>query len=292
MDKESLDKYVKKREEVINNYPKNNYNGKKYNIDEQNTKTKIIEPLFKLLGWNLMLDVELEYPIKVGSGTKKVDYVLMKDTPRVFVETKSKCKCLKDTDLNQLRSYMKLANVRWGVLTNGKKLKICRLKFVRDENDFEVVKIINIDDIMDFRESLRIISKNNIYNGNSLNIADKIKNQSRSEFNKNNIYKDIKNNTEANIVNNELFFSKTKSARSQYVDIINLLFKKGYLAKEDMPIESGKKRYLINNKPIDKENENMHSPKKLDNGYYIESHYGKKRLKRIIEDLIDQNILQ
>lgn len=291
MDKKSLNKYIEKRQNVISDYPKINYNGREYNMDEQNTKTKIIEPLLEVLGWDPMFDMELEYPIKVGSGTKKVDYVLMKDTPAVFIETKAKYKSLKDTDLDQLRSYMKLAGVRWGILTNGKELKICRLKFVHNQNDFEIIKVINIDDIMDSIESLSIISKNNIYNGNSLDIADQIRQQPGRKLNKDEIYEDIKNNTKADFKNNELVFSETKPARSQYVDIINCLFEKGHLTEEDMPIESGKKRYLINSEPIDKENENMHSPKKLDNGYYIESHYGKERLKRIIEDLIDQNIL-
>lgn len=292
MDKLCLEKYIKKRENVINTYPKINYNGREYNMDEQNTKTKIIEPLLEVLGWDSMLDIELEYPITVGSGIKKVDYVLMKEeSSSVFVETKAKSKSLKERDLDQLRSYMKLASVRWGILTNGEELKICRLKFIHNRDDFEIIKVINMDDIMDSIESLSIISKNNIYNGNSLDIADQIKKQPDGNLNKNEIYENIKNDTKADFKNNELVFSETKPARSQYVDIINCLFKKGYLSKEDMPIESGKKRYLINSEPIDKENKNMHSPKKLDNGYYIESHYGKERLKRIIEDLIDQHIM-
>jgi hypothetical protein len=59
-------------------------------MDEQNTKVKIIQPLIDLLGWDLYSTaVELEYGMQVGSGHKKVDYALMlDDTPVVFIEAK------------------------------------------------------------------------------------------------------------------------------------------------------------------------------------------------------------
>ena len=59
-------------------------------MDEENTKRKVIEPLIELLGWDFLSpEVELEYSIQMGSGTKRVDYALKIDgTPVVFVEAK------------------------------------------------------------------------------------------------------------------------------------------------------------------------------------------------------------
>jgi len=79
--REGLSEYAERSVGLIENSPQ---------MDEENTKRKIIEPLIELLGWDILSsDVELEYSVQMGSGTKKVDYALKREgTPVVFVEAK------------------------------------------------------------------------------------------------------------------------------------------------------------------------------------------------------------
>ncbi|MFB6150338.1 MAG: restriction endonuclease subunit R, partial [Haloarculaceae archaeon] len=89
--REELSEYVERSASLIEDSPQ---------MDEENTKRKILEPLIDLLGWDILSlssEVELEYSVQMGSGSKKVDYALKReDTPVVFVEAKG---C--DTSLEQ-----------------------------------------------------------------------------------------------------------------------------------------------------------------------------------------------
>ena len=78
-------------------------------MDESNTKTKVIEPLLEILGWEVVSGaVELEYSVQMGVGTKKADYaLLLQGQPVVFVEAKGADTALAESHENQLRSYMR-----------------------------------------------------------------------------------------------------------------------------------------------------------------------------------------
>ena len=81
MEKDELADYIERSQSLIDSSPQ---------MDEQNTRRKLIEPLLEILGWNMLSeDVELEYSVQMGVGTKKVDYALMiEGAPVVFVEAK------------------------------------------------------------------------------------------------------------------------------------------------------------------------------------------------------------
>lgn len=90
-------------------------------MNELNTKVKIIQPFLQnVLGWGIY-DMELEYSVQMGGQTYHVDYALVvNDLPEVFVEAKG-----SDTEFNtqavkKSQSYMKLQDVIWGSLPTGR----------------------------------------------------------------------------------------------------------------------------------------------------------------------------
>jgi len=133
---------------------------------EANTKRKIIEPLLEILGWNTCSnEVVLEYPIRIGSTTKYVDYALMlENKPVVFVEAKAFDVMLSYDDSSQIISYGRIEDVQWTFLTNGRTLKIFDTKEGKNEDECLVIKI-------DLQESpiradyLNLLSRESILSG-------------------------------------------------------------------------------------------------------------------------------
>lgn len=107
-------------------------------LDETNTKAKIITPFVELLGWNLFSDdVILEYPQGDTDVNDQVDYALLEDgQPRVCVEAKRPNGRL-DSDVGQLKKYMRLHRCEWGLLTNGERFII-----LRDHEDLDLDDIV------------------------------------------------------------------------------------------------------------------------------------------------------
>lgn len=145
-------------------------------MDEQNTKRKIIEPLIEILGWEILTnEVELEYSVKMGAGTKKVDYALLSEgSPVVFIEAKGLDTKIVDTHIDQLTSYMRQVGVDWGLISNGQTYQIFRRD--RSSTRPNEVSLANfgIDDITENQHPLRALSKEAIERGESERIAEKI----------------------------------------------------------------------------------------------------------------------
>ena len=145
-------------------------------MDEENTKRKIIEPLIELLGWDILSsDVKLEYSVQMGSGTKKVDYALKREgTPVVFVEAKGCDTPLDQSHENQLKSYMRQVGVDWGLLTNGRNFEIFRRDVSTNRpNEISLAKF-SIEGVSDNEHPLKALSRESIDSGESRQIAEKI----------------------------------------------------------------------------------------------------------------------
>lgn len=145
-------------------------------MDEENTKRKLIEPLLGLLGWDVLSsDIELEYSVPMGAGTKKVDYALkLKGTPVVFVEAKGADTTLSEKHENQLRSYMRQVGVDWGILSNGRKFEIFRREqSATRPNEISLAKF-SLDEIAEYQHPLRTVSRESIETGEAGDIADEI----------------------------------------------------------------------------------------------------------------------
>ncbi len=164
---EELVEYVERSSDLIEESPQ---------MDEENTKRKIIEPLIERLGWDILSsDVELEYSVQMGSGTKKVDYALkIGGTPVVFVEAKGCDTSLEQSHENQLKSYMRQVGVDWGFLSNGRRFEIFR----RDVSSIRPNEIslaeFSIEDVTNNEHPLKALSRGSIDSGESRQIADKI----------------------------------------------------------------------------------------------------------------------
>ncbi len=93
-------------------------------ISEEATKTALVNPLLRALGWDTedLHQVYPEYP-SVGG---RVDYALLiKEEPRLLIEAKALDANLDDLKwVTQLTTYAVTTGVRWTVLTNGDEYRI------------------------------------------------------------------------------------------------------------------------------------------------------------------------
>ncbi len=138
----------------------------KRNIDESNTKAYLIEPLLKILGYDVydILTVQREYKIADYDKDDSVDYAIMiEENPVIFIEAK---RIGEDIDnprhKKQLRRYYNSnPSIKYAILTNGRYyhlyadidndnimdndpiLRIDVLKNIDDTKDIEFPEILN-----------------------------------------------------------------------------------------------------------------------------------------------------
>jgi hypothetical protein len=160
-----LDEFQDYAKRVIEEYPQ---------MYEENTRSKLIQPFLKVLGWSVAFDAKMEHKLQVGSTRKSVDYALeIEDSPVIFVEAKGLYEDMDDNHINQIESYMRVADINWGVLTNGKIYKIYRMDY-RGQNS-KITEIYEIDatEVSKYKADAQIISKDSIESGESENVAER-----------------------------------------------------------------------------------------------------------------------
>ena len=143
-----------------------NFSKTTWTSSESNTKKKIIEPLLEILWWDPRRnEVMLEYPIRIGSTTKYVDYALMlEDKPVVLVEAKPFDTTLSYDDSGQIISYGRVEDVQWVVLTNGRKLKVLDTKEGKHEKECLVTEV-DLERLPIQANDLNLISRESILTG-------------------------------------------------------------------------------------------------------------------------------
>lgn len=116
--KGQIRKFVKRVEEQLKKDP---------GINERNTVTKFILPLFKIFGWiSGTDDIGEDYHVKGG----RVDITLKIDgVPKLFVEAKPLGRTLSDSQAGQAIRYAHAGRVRWCMLTNGREIRIYDTKW-------------------------------------------------------------------------------------------------------------------------------------------------------------------
>lgn len=105
----------------------------KWNEDE--VKGYLIEPFLKALLWDPTDPnfVRRQYPVTMGSETKKVDYALMSgDSPACVVEAKAGE--IDVSDARQALSYARNLDVSWAMVTNGQRVCLYGTEFYKSEN--------------------------------------------------------------------------------------------------------------------------------------------------------------
>lgn len=165
--REGLSEYANRSSGLIEDSPQ---------MDEENTKRKLIEPLIDLLGWDILSSaVELEYSVQMGSTTKRVDYALkMEGTPVVFVEAKGCDTSLEESHEEQLKSYMRQVGVDWGLLSNGREFRIFRHHVSSNRVNLICLSEFGIEEVADNEHPLKALSRDSIASGESRQIAEKI----------------------------------------------------------------------------------------------------------------------
>jgi hypothetical protein len=174
MDRDKIDEYVQRSRQLIESSPQ---------MDEENTKVKLVQPFLELLGWDLYsTEVALEYTIPMASGSTHVDYALLVgDSPVVFVEAKPVRSTLTDSEVTQLRSYMRQElDVDWGILTNGKSFEV--LTKNPQDNGGEEVSVVqfDLDDLAENPDVLELLSKESIRSGKSDEVAKQVAETNRA----------------------------------------------------------------------------------------------------------------
>ncbi|MCY4111699.1 MAG: type I restriction endonuclease [Chloroflexi bacterium] len=93
-------------------------------ISEEATKTALVNPLLRALGWDTE-DLHQVYP-EYSSVGGRVDYALLiNDEPRLLIEAKALEANLDDLKwVTQLTTYAVTTGVSWTVLTNGDEYRI------------------------------------------------------------------------------------------------------------------------------------------------------------------------
>jgi hypothetical protein len=95
-------------------------------LGEQNTKSILIDPLLRALGWDVEDFEEVHREYKPKPTDNPVDYALfLLRTPRLFVEAKALGGNLEDRRwANQIMGYAAVIGVEWVVLTDGDEYRI------------------------------------------------------------------------------------------------------------------------------------------------------------------------
>jgi hypothetical protein len=174
MDRDEIDEYVQRCQQLIEASPQ---------MDEENTKVKLVQPFLELLGWDLYsTEVALEYTIPMASGSTHVDYALLVgDSPVVFVEAKPVRSTLTGSEVQQLRSYMRQElEVDWGILTNGKSFEVLTKNHRGNGGEEVSVVQFNLDDLADNPSVLELLTKESIRSGKSDEVAEQVAETNRA----------------------------------------------------------------------------------------------------------------
>lgn len=153
------------------------------NLDEQTTRTKLIDPFLRHLGWNLISsDVDLEYPVQMMSSNKQVDYALKVDSePEVFVEAKRGDSSITEHNIGQLGDYMQKEWVELGLVTNGHKFVALKLE-PAEGGPPEIINLgtVSLEDLEKNSWMLELFSYDSIQKGKAKEIAKNIVQRERA----------------------------------------------------------------------------------------------------------------
>jgi len=231
MDRDEIDEYVQRCQQLIESSPQ---------MDEENTKVKLVQPFLELLGWDLYsTEVALEYTIPMASGSTHVDYALLVgDSPVVFVEAKPVRSTLTDDEVQQLRSYMRQElDVDWGILTNGKSFEV--LTKNRHRNGGEEVSVVqfDLDDLAENPDVLELLTKESIRSGKSDEVAEQVAQTNRAirhlQENEDNVTQSVTEAVENEV--GDLTIDLEEQSREFVQNLVSVLREQRHFVSEDSP---------------------------------------------------------
>lgn len=151
----------------------------KQNVNEPATKSGLIEPLFRQIGWDFAdIDhVQPEFPVVIDGDTNPVDYALRIDEkPVIFIEAKA-INVKLDGAINDGTKKALKKKVPWLVATNGNMIAVLKIdkKIPEPERTvFQVELSKSVDDESELAEvgnSLMLLSPENVSSGALENFA-------------------------------------------------------------------------------------------------------------------------
>ncbi|WP_336325314.1 type I restriction enzyme HsdR N-terminal domain-containing protein [Halovenus sp. HT40] len=229
MDREEIDEYVQRCQQLIESSPQ---------MDEENTKVKLVQPFLELLGWDLYsTEVALEYTIPMASGSTHVDYALLVgDSPVVFVEAKPVRSTLTDNEVQQLRSYMRQElDVDWGILTNGKSFEVLTKNNHRKDGEEVSVVQFDLDDLAENPDVLELLTKESIRSGKSDEVAEQVAETNRAirhlQNNEDSVTESITEAVESEV--GELTVDLEEQSREFVQNLVSVLQEQRHFVSED-----------------------------------------------------------
>jgi len=153
------------------------------NLDEQTTRTKLIDPFLRQLGWNLISsDVDLEYPVQMMSSNKQVDYALKIDSePAVFIEAKRGDSSITEHNIGQLGDYIQKEWVGLGLVTNGHEFVALKLE-PAEGGPPEIINLgrVSLEELEENSWMVELFSYDSIQKGEAKKIANNIVQRERA----------------------------------------------------------------------------------------------------------------
>ena len=174
MDEAAVEQYVERSRSILEASPQ---------MNEENTKVKLVQPFIELLGWKIYsTEVELEYSVPMATQQSRVDYALLiGSSPTVFIEAKPSNSTLSESDIDQLKSYMRQKlDVGWGVLTNGKQFEVLAKANGKGSQEEISVADFSLENLKQSPEILEILSKDSIQSGRADEIAEQVANTNKA----------------------------------------------------------------------------------------------------------------
>lgn len=154
--------------EFLENFIKRLKSTKPTKINEENTKQIFIEPILRALDWDTLNLREVSREIKTKSGGA-VDYVLMVDNNKIYLEAKPLHLKLTFKEQLQITKYAYEDNVRYCFLSNGESFQIFETFKPGNVSDRLLLDISLTDDGLSLDKKLELlnfISKESVKNGN------------------------------------------------------------------------------------------------------------------------------
>ena len=202
---------------------------------EANTKRKVIEPLLESLGWKFSGDeVQLEYPVKIGTSTNHVDYALiLEGKTTAFVEAKPFTAILSEDYSNQIISYGKVDDVRWVALTNGRVVKIFDTNAGKTEKEC-IIGEIDLLELPKSIEELTLIHRDSILSGEIESAARRLSDTRKAIQNLRKIRNQLADEFEKNLlsITGEIVKQRVQNISTQLVDHAIHLFETQIEVKE------------------------------------------------------------
>jgi len=162
-----------KIKQIIEKFEKLNSEGKLKGLNEENTKSWFIEPLFNALGWDIHSE-EVTKEERVSKG--RADYAFrLNDVIRFFLEAKA----LKE-DLNELKfarqtiEYGWNKGITWAVLTDFEGMKVFNCEWNEKDLWRNVLFDLNYKQFLEEFDKLWLLSKESFQNDEIGKYADKI----------------------------------------------------------------------------------------------------------------------